>query len=134
MTTKTINANETVSELDNSAIGDGATMCGYSDRQASTIIARTATQITVQRDEATLLNGPGSGEPDALTVTPGGFAAHTSGTQRWSTKPDANGAIVKYSRRVLETGKVIWKQVGVATRTPGFVLIEGRHEHYDFNF
>jgi hypothetical protein len=36
-------------------IGDGVTLCGYSDRSAYTVIAVTAKTITIQRDKATLL-------------------------------------------------------------------------------
>jgi hypothetical protein len=61
-------------------VGDGATTCGWSDRHAGTVIARTAKTMKIQYDKATLLNGPDSGEKDALKFSPGGFVGHTEWT------------------------------------------------------
>lgn len=124
----------TTHELDNAKIGDGATRNGYSDRQAGTIIARTAKTITWQRDKATLLNGVNSGEADALKFSPGGFCGHTSGRQRWAYESDPNGQVVKLSRRVLRSGEVVWKECGWRTKSPGGTFSAGRHEYYDYNF
>ena len=57
-------------ELPDIKVGDGATITMYSDRQACTVIARSASgkKLTIQRDEVTA-TAPGSDEyeyaPDA---------------------------------------------------------------------
>lgn len=112
-------------------VGDGATYCGFSDKQAGTIIARTAKTITWQRDKATLLNSATSGEKDALTYTPGGFAGHMEGKQRHSYERDESGIIRKFTLRS-QTGR--WMITGAKANGRAGQLIEGRHEHYDFNF
>lgn len=109
-------------------IGMGATYHGYSDSQAHTVVAVSATgrRVTLRRDKATLLNGANSGEADALHFSPGGFCGHTSGTQRWSYAPDPDGATQIASL----TGKG-WR-VGGLSGAP--VTMGARMEHYDFNF
>lgn len=123
-----------VHELDTAKVGDGATFTLYTDSNAATIIARTATTITLQFDKAELLNGFDSGEEDALQFAPGGFVGHTSGRQRWAHERDPEGRIVKVSRRVLRNGAVRWVQVGHGTRSPGCSATAGRHHFHDFNF
>lgn len=110
-------------------VGDGATFCGWSDRKAGTIIAASATKITWQRDKAKLMNGAGSGEPDALHFEPGGFCGHTSGEQRWEYERDEDGMIRVFTLR--QNGK--WIERG-GTLRGGARLIAGRAEHYDYNF
>lgn len=126
-------------ELDDAKIGDGATFTIYSDRHAGTIVKRTATTIWWQADEATLLNGVNSGEPDALKAYPGGFAAHVEGVQRYEYKRNPDAPIQKFTRREVRDHanvlkRIVWKQSGHGTRSPGCVLTAGRHEHYDYNF
>lgn len=120
--------------LDDAQIGDGATYTIFTDAEAGTIIARTATRITWQRDKATLQNGVNSGAPDALTFKPGGFCGHTSGRQRYTYETNPDGARRTFTRRKLSNGQVVWKEVGHPTRSRGCSLTAGRHEHYDFNF
>ena len=110
-------------------VGDGVTTHGYSDAHAWTVIAVSARLITIQRDKAILLNGPNSGEPDALTCTPGGFCAHWEGAQRYRYERDPNGAIRKASLR--KDGG--WRLVGEPLKGGKF-LTAGRHEFYDYNF
>lgn len=105
------------------AVGDGATVCLWSDRHAYTVTARTDKTLTLRRDKATLLNNVNSGEKDALQFSPGGFVGHTSGTQRYSYAPDEQGQIVK--ARLTKRG---W-QTACKER-----VCAGRSEHYDFNF
>jgi hypothetical protein len=121
-------------ELDNAKIGDGITVRVYSDRDAYTVLSRSTTRITLQEDTATLLNGFDSGEPDALKSYPGGFAAHVEGRQRYSYERNSRGRRIKISRRTLKSGKVIWKQTGSATRSPGGEASAGRHKFHDYNF
>lgn len=113
-------------------VGMGATIHGYSDSYACTVIEFSANgkRVKVQEDEATLLNGFNSGEPDALQFEQGGFCGHTSGTQRWECKPNPKGAIRTFSLR--KNGR--WVESG-GTATGGTRLTLGvRHHHYDFNF
>lgn len=112
-------------------VGQGVTLTTWTDAISGTIVRVTPKTITFRRDKTTLLNGPLSGEPDALVMTPGGFAAHTTGTQRWSTEPDPEGRLYKATLR--KNGK--WKLAGHPTRSPGnLVEIGVRKPHYDFNF
>jgi len=122
-------------------IGDGVTLCGYSDRDAYTVIAVTAKSITVQRDKSTLLNGFESGEPDALQFAAGGFFGHTSGTQRYSYERNPEGHILKCRMKKYPT--LIWTKgedgsysdVPTADFRQGSSrVIAGRSEYYDFNF
>lgn len=144
MKTDTIPA-ETETEFQ---IGKGVTVCGYSDREAFTVIKRTAKTITIQRDKATLLNGYKSGEPDALKFYPGGFHGHTEGVQRYHYERDENGEILvarlrKQPRRVSltvgeytrdETGNLITYKLVPDFKVGSKTVIAGRSEHYDFNF
>ena len=114
-------------------VGDKATHTVHTDSHAGYIVHVSPNGKTVlfARAEATLLNGPNSGEPDALHVSPGGFAGHTSGTQRWKVadKP-MEGRRDKFTLR--GTGR--WKIAGHSTRSPGNTLTAGHYPHYDFNF
>lgn len=104
-------------------VGDGATICYWSDCDSATIIARTAKTLTLQEDTQELLNNTGSGEPDALKFAPGGFLGHTSGTQRWKTEPNPKGRI--HVARLTKRG---WMAKGLR------VSVGVRNPHYDFNF
>lgn len=104
-------------------VGDGMSIKLYTDVTACTVIARTAKTLTLQEDEAKLLNGPDSGEKDALTFEPGGFVGHTSGRQRYAYTRDENGA--KFTARLTKKG---WS-------VPGYIATySGRMKHYDYNF
>jgi hypothetical protein len=89
--------------------------------------------LTLQECKAELLNGPGSGEPDALNFAPGGFSGHTSGEQRWKIEANPNGALIRVSLRMVND-KPVWKIIGHPTSSPGCVAFPGHHHHYDFNF
>lgn len=121
-------------------VGEGATYTLATDSHACTVV-RVDTRdgkpwrVLLRRDEATLLNGPDSGEPDALTFSPGGFVGHMSGTQRYSYKPDPTGDKYTVTRRVYKGGVVRWKLVGHKSRAAGLSAhFRCRLEHYDFNF
>jgi len=120
--------------LDHANVGDGATWSLYTDRKAGTIVKRSAKRITIRLDAATLLNGPDSGEDDALVFTPGGFAGHISGTPRYRYEDDPEGRVLTFSRRVRKNGQVVWKLVGTDTHAAGNSLDAGRHHFYDYNF
>lgn len=108
-------------------IGDGVTVLRYSDREAFTVIdvARSGKRITIQRDEAILLNGIGSGKDDALVCHAGGFAGHVSGTQRYEYNQDKNGYTRKASLRKDGTWRIC---------NDGARVVPGRNEFYDYNF
>ncbi len=112
-------------------VGTGATILRYSDRNACTIIAvsKSGKTITLQRDKATLLNGPNSKEPDALHSAPGGFCAVVSGVQRWKYEADPTAPELKATLR--KDGH--YHLVGASIRAER-VDIGERYEHYDYNF
>lgn len=117
-------------------VGDGATYRVWTDCKACTIIEvrRNGRELVLQRDKAVLLNGFNSGEGDALKFSPGGFAGHTSGQQRYRYERDPNGEIIRVSRRNTAHG-IQWVQVGQPTRSPGGRAMLGvRKEFYDYNF
>ena len=100
-------------------IGAGATVVLYTDRQAHTIIAKTAQTITLQRDKVTRLTDP--------VIVPGGFAGHCTNNNdiEYSYEPDSNGSITKAH----------WSEKKQAYLVGGHLrVIEGRHEFYDYNF
>ena len=124
MTTKS-NASEIVP-----VVGMGCAEYWWSDVHAYTVVAvaKSGKRCTVQRDKARLLNGPISGEPDALQFEVGGFFGHTSGRQRWEIERDPEGQTIEISLR--KDGR--WREVGMSSGNT-FVLGK-RVEHYDFNF
>lgn len=107
-------------ELD---VGDGVTMCLYSDQHACTVIAKTAKTITIQRDKATLDT---NFKPEFIV---GGFAAHCTNQedQKWTYERDLNGEITR----------CYWSEKLGRYTTGGDQSIRispGRHEFYDYNF
>lgn len=111
-------------------VGEGVTMLYFSDRHAGTIIdvSPSGKTVRVQRDTATLLNGPDSGEPDALVFHAGGFCGHMTGVQRYAYAPDPDGAIYTFTLR--KNGRYVRKGESVG----GCRLVSGRSESYDYNF
>lgn len=111
--------------------GDPVTRSGYSDCHAGYVIQINAarTKLVMKDGDARLLNGAGSGEPDALTFTPGGFCGRTSGTQRWEIMPSDNGRVTIFTLR--KNGR--WIETGLA-HNQGKPLCAGHHHHHDFNF
>jgi len=107
-------------------VGDGATILHYTDRDACTVVkVCTPRKILIQEDKHKLLNGFESGEPDALTFTPGGFCGHTSGTQRWEHTPDPDAPVRTVTLR--KDGE--WRLSGL-----GNTVVEGRSHFHDYNF
>lgn len=104
-------------------VGDGVTICLWSDMEACTVIARTKCTLTVQRDKATR-------DPNwKPSWEPGGFSAICTNNddQKWLLERDPNGRVErcywseKYGR---------WQTGGDGS----IHVIRGRHEHYDYNF
>ena len=96
-------------ELD---VGDGVTMCLYSDKHACTVIAKTALDPNFK--------------PEFIV---GGFAAHCTNQneQKWTYERDPNGEITK----------CYWSEKLGRYTTGGDQSVRispGRHEFYDYNF
>jgi hypothetical protein len=124
-------------DQDNPQVGMGATYRLATDTYACTIVEvrKNGRELVLQRDKAKLLNGFNSGAEDALVFTPGGFAGHTSGEQRYEYERDPDGELIRVSRRTNRSGETIWVQVGHRTKSPGCRAQLGfRHEHYDYNY
>lgn len=118
-------------------VGAAATFVLYTDRTAATVVAvrKNGKEVVLRADAAVLLNGFQSGEPDALTFSPGGFCGHTSGTQRHVYVANPEGEEIVVSRRVAKDGSVRWKRVGSSSTSPGSYAYFGRRSaFYDFNF
>lgn len=115
-------------------VGQGVNWGAGTDLKCGTIVKVSAsgTTVSVVEDEAVLLNGAGSGAPDALTFTPGGFVGHTSGEQRWEFKP-GDGPVVKFTLRATGRFKLAGTSINGSMRGWGN-LSAGRAKHYDFNF
>lgn len=112
-------------------VGEGVSWNGWSDTYPGYVVSvsKSGARVSVQAAKATLLNGFGSGEEDALEFTPGGFVGHTSGRQRYSFEPNPEGEIVTFSRR--QNGR--FYQVGTSGRN-GVRLSAGIAKHHDYNF
>lgn len=104
-------------ELD---LGDGATICLYSDRIAGTIVKKTKCSITIQHDKATLSN---DFKPE---IIPGGFSGHciNQDDQSYAYEKDGNGR--------LETFR--WSEKYGRWQKDSIPVIPGRHQFYDYNF
>ena len=106
---------------ENVAVGDGVTVCYWTDRNAGTVIKRTAKSLTIQQDKATLVP---EFKPNFIV---GGFAAHCTNQseQKYTYAPNPDGRIFK----------AYWSE-----KKKGFYadkclrVIAGRHEFYDYNF
>jgi hypothetical protein len=104
-------------------VGDGVTLHLWSDSHACTVIARTATTLTIQRDKATL---DPNFKPEWI---PGGFAGHCTNQdeQTYTYEADPNGEI--YKCRWSE------KYGRFQSGSDGSMKITlGRREFYDYNF
>lgn len=104
-------------------VGDGVTMCLWSDRHACTVIARTAKTLTIQRDKATL--SPDF-KPEWIL---GGFAAHCANQseQKYTYERNPKGEIIR-CRWSEKRGR--WQSGSDGS----IAIIRGRHEFYDYNF
>lgn len=104
-------------------VGDGATICLHSDKHAGTVIKKTKTTITIQRDKAILDE---KFKPDLI---PGGFAAHCTNQSEQSytyeCNPDGTTETFHWSEK-----KGRYQGGGDGS----IVVTNGRHEFYDYNF
>lgn len=108
--------------LKNIEIGEGITVNLYSDSHAYTVIKRTKSTITIQRDKATLK--PES-KPEFIE---GGFSCicTNQNDQDYDYERDENGRILtlRWSNKYNT-----W-----STGNHGSSVSLGRHEFYDYNF
>ena len=105
---------------DNAEVGDGATVCYWTDRHAYTIIKRTAKTLTLQQDKAIL-------DPEFKPeFIPGGFCAHcvNQADQTYQYDRNPNGRIII----------AYWSKKKNGFYWQGLHVIPGRHEFYDYNF
>ena len=93
----------------NIKVGDGATVCYYTDREAGTIIKRTKNTITIQRDKAFRTDNNGM-----------------SDCQEYRYERDENGLIEVYH----------WSNKYGCFRNSKnkLFVINGRHKYYDYSF
>ena len=109
-------------------VGDAVSWSVGSDTHTGHVVKLTRTQAHVVEAKCELLNGSGSGEPDALTFSPGGFVGHTSGAQRWKVER-GDGPVIKFSKRKHGEYQRCGSNYVGAPR-----LFHGEHKRYDFNF
>ena len=104
-------------------VGDGVTLHLWSDAHACTVIAKTKTTITIQRDKATI---DPNFKPEWVA---GGFAGHCTNQneQSYTYERDPNGMIYKCR----------WSEKYGRFQTGGdgsMKITRGRREFYDYNF
>lgn len=101
-------------------VGDGVTVCLYSNRHAGTVIKKNKRSITIQYDKAVMDE---NFKPEFVT---GGFAGHCTNQneQTYTYERDPNGRIEAYC----------WSEKYGAYRKGNIIIINGRHEFYDYNF
>ena len=103
-------------------VGDGCTVRFYTDRHACTVIKKTKTTITVQRDKATL---DPNWKPEWVE---GGFSAICTNQEDQTYTYERNPKGETYTLRWNEkAGRYI-------NHTQGIRVYPGRHEFYDYNF
>ena len=105
---------------DSVQVGDGATVCYWSDRHAYDVIAKTPCTLTLRRCKATLKP---TYKPEFI---PGGFAAHcvNNNEQDYDYENDPDGVIKK----------AYWSKKNHRYYVDKLPVTAGRHEHYDYNF
>jgi len=130
----TLEINAEFDAISNLSIGDGVTVSLWTDREAYTIIAKTAKTMTLQEDKATL--SP-DWKPEFVT---GGFAGHCTNQddQVYIYERDPDGHKIKISARSWpdqEGGtRFRWKKQGVGTNVLGGNVFVGRRKFHDYNF
>lgn len=103
------------------SIGDGVTVCLYTDREAYTVVNRTARQLILRRCKVKRAE---SFKPEWI---PGGFGAICTNNhdQEWEYEEDENGSIVRAR----------WSEKKCGFYVQGCMRCSiGRHEFYDYNW
>jgi hypothetical protein len=109
-------------------IGMGATVFGYSDSSAYTVIkiSKSGKKVFLQKDKSTL-------DPNFKpNIIPGGFAGHCTNNyaQEYTYESDSNGHIIEVSLR--KNGK--WVVKGEPTKGSKGIKFGVRREFFDYNF
>lgn len=131
---RTSEINARTDQISATEIGGGITVSLYTDAHAYTVVKKTAKTMTLQEDDATLLNG------QDLQFHPGGFVAHCSNQriQEYSYKTNPKGPMIKITLRtwIDDEGNECraWKRSGVKTNERGGNAFPGRHKFHDYNF
>lgn len=96
-------------------VGDGATICSYSDRYAGTVISVSASgkKMVVQRDKAIRTDNNGM-----------------SDSQQYEYSRDPQGARYEFSLR----SNGYWIEVGAPMRQGLLCWVGARRAYYDFSF
>ena len=105
---------------DNAEVGDGATLCLWSDREAYTIIHRTPKSLTLRRCKAIL---DPNFKPEWVA---GGFAGTVinQNEQSYTYEENENGRVIK----------AYWSEKYGRFRNGTCNIIPDRREFYDYNF
>ena len=102
-------------------VGDGATICHFSDRTACTVVrvSPSGKTLCLQPDTATL----DGWKPE---IFPGGFAGHcvNNHEQAYTYQPDPGASLHRASLR----------KDGRYRTTRGETVVPGRHQFHDYNF
>ena len=119
--------------------GDSGNWSAGTDVRTGVVSQATPSSVTVIEYEGTLLNGPDSGEPDALTFVSGGFVGHMSGEQRYSFSPTSHTEKFTHRSVTYRDGNVVTSMKLSGTSSKGSmrswgILRHGMFKHYDFNF
>lgn len=102
-------------------VGDGATVCHYSDRTACTVIRVSASGKTIHlREDVAALD---DWKPE---IVPGGFAGHcvNNASQRYTYRANPEGHVHRASLR----------KDGRYRSTNNERVVPGRHQFHDYNF
>ncbi len=101
-------------------VGDGVTVNYYTDRNAYTVIRRTAKTLTLRRCKVKRAE---SFKPNWV---PGGFSAIclNNEEQEWEYEEDENGSVMT----------VYWSEKKNRFCKGSLTCSPGRHECYDYNF
>ena len=135
---------ESESKMDNEfKVGDGVSWSLFSDRFAGTVVKVTRCRVHVVEDDAKLLNGPNSGEEDALQVHPGGFCANVQGNQRYEYSRGSGRSYLftlrndkkrRYDSETKQWNDVVEQEFRLKSANGYGSLSHGRTKHYDYNF
>ena len=105
----------------NPTLGDGATVCHYSDRTACTVIriSPSGKTLWMQQDTSVLDDW----KPEFI---PGGFAGHcvNNAEQTYQYSPNPQGTVHRASLR----------KDGWFRTTNGEAVVPGRRQFHDYNF
>ena len=107
-------------ERRNVIVGEGVTVCLYSDRHAYTVVKRTKNKLFIQRDKATLNK---NSKPEIIQ---GGFVGFM-----------ANNNDLKYDyaqNPEIPVDVAYWSEKRGCFTLNGCPIVNGRNEYFDYSF